>query len=82
MLITYKSNENNGLSVINLAFYPVHQPDNPILAGVVEPGMVFSVESYVGARNGHEGFKLEQQILVTENGSELLSDMEFKDYLL
>jgi Xaa-Pro dipeptidase len=37
------------------------------------------VESYVGAPGGREGVKLEQQILVTEDGSELLSDMEFEE---
>jgi Xaa-Pro dipeptidase len=42
-------------------------------------GMVFCIESYVGATGGVEGVKLEQQILVTENGFELLSDLEFED---
>ena len=50
--------------------------------GIVETGMVMCVESYVGATDGHEGVKLEQQVLVTESGCELLSDMEFEDYLL
>ncbi len=50
--------------------------------GIVEPGMVLCVESYVGAAGGHEGVKLEQQILVTETGCELLSDMEFEDDFL
>ncbi len=50
--------------------------------GVVEPDMVVCVESYVGAPGGREGVKLEQQILVTESGFELLSDMEFEEELL
>lgn len=50
--------------------------------GLVEPGMVFCVESYVGAPGGAEGVKLEQQILVTETGIELLSDLEFEEALL
>ena len=50
--------------------------------GLVVPGMVFCVESYVGAPGGREGVKLEQQILVTETGVELLSDLEFEDALL
>ena len=41
--------------------------------GVVEPGMAFTVEAYVGARSGGEGVKLENQVLVTENGPELLT---------
>ena len=38
--------------------------------GVVEPGMVFTVEAYVGSRQGGEGFELEQQVLVTERGGQ------------
>jgi Xaa-Pro aminopeptidase len=41
--------------------------------GVVEPGMVFTVEAYVGARTGGEGVKLENQVLITERGPELLT---------
>jgi Xaa-Pro aminopeptidase len=50
--------------------------------GELEAGMVFCVESYVGAPGGREGVKLEQQILVTENGHELLSDLAFDANLL
>jgi Xaa-Pro dipeptidase len=50
--------------------------------GLIVPGMVLCVESYVGAPGGREGVKLEQQILVTEDGSELLSDMEFEERML
>lgn len=42
--------------------------------GVVEPGMVFCVESYVGRQDGGEGVKLEEQVLVTESGHEVLSN--------
>jgi len=41
--------------------------------GVVEPGMVFTAEAFVGAKWGGEGVKLEQQYLVTESGPELLT---------
>jgi Xaa-Pro aminopeptidase len=41
--------------------------------GVLEPGMVVCVESYMGHHGGHEGVKLEEQILVTEAGNERLS---------
>lgn len=47
--------------------------------GELQAGMVFCIESYVGATGGSEGVKLEQQILVTESGFELLSDLEFED---
>ena len=38
--------------------------------GVLEPGMVVSVESYVGRLGGREGVKLEEQLLITERGHE------------
>ncbi len=41
--------------------------------GVLEPGMVVCVESYVGRHGGHEGVKLEEQVLITETGHECLS---------
>ncbi len=41
--------------------------------GVVEPGMVIAVEAYVGPRDGAEGVKLEEMVLVTETGTELLT---------
>ena len=50
--------------------------------GVIEPGMTLCVESYMGAANGSEGVKLEQQILVTETGTELLSKFPFEEDLL
>lgn len=50
--------------------------------GIVEPGMVFCIESYVGEPGGREGVKLEQQILITETGYELMSDRDFEDRLL
>jgi Xaa-Pro aminopeptidase len=50
--------------------------------GTIVPGMVLCVESYVGSPGGREGVKLEQQILVTENGCEILSDLEFEESLL
>ena len=42
--------------------------------GVVEVGNVFSVESFVGRRGTGEGVKLEDMIVVTESGPELLTD--------
>ena len=46
------------------------------------PGMVFSLESYIGAVGGPFGVKLEDQILVTETGPEPLSTFPFEDELL
>ena len=50
--------------------------------GVIEPGMTLCVESYIGEEGGSEGVKLEQQVLVTDNGVELLSRFPFEDALL
>ena len=41
--------------------------------GVLEAGMVLTVESYVGPYAGGQGIKLENQVLVTDNGPENLS---------
>ena len=41
--------------------------------GALEPGMVLTVEAFVGSRRGGEGVKLENQVLVTEAGPELLT---------
>ncbi len=49
--------------------------------GVIEPGMTLCVESFIGAHDG-EGVKLEQQLLVTETGTERLSGFPFEDALL
>jgi len=50
--------------------------------GEVLPGMTLCMESYIGEDGGAEGVKLEQQILVTETGTELLSLFPFEDALL
>lgn len=50
--------------------------------GVVAPGMTLCCESYVAAEDGIEGVKLEQQVLVTESGFELLSTFPFDEALL
>ncbi len=42
--------------------------------GELREGMVLCVESYAGEKGGREGVKLEQQILVTDAGPELLSE--------
>ena len=41
--------------------------------GMLEPGMVLCVESYIGRLGGREGVKIEEQVLVTETGNEQLS---------
>lgn len=48
----------------------------------LQAGMVLSVESYIGAVGGAEGVKLEEQILITEGGPELLSNFPYEEGLL
>ena len=36
--------------------------------------MVLSVEAYVGSRDGGEGVKLEEQVVITEQGCELVAE--------
>ena len=50
--------------------------------GVLEPGMVLSAEAYVGAVGGPFGVKLEDQVLITEDGPETLSRAPFDERLL
>jgi Xaa-Pro dipeptidase len=50
--------------------------------GALEPGMTLCVESYIGEEAGGEGVKLEQQLLLTDTGTELLSSFPFEDDLL
>jgi Xaa-Pro aminopeptidase len=51
-------------------------------AGVLQPGMVLSVESYIGEKGGQEGVKLEEEVLLTETGTEIISRFPFEEELL
>ena len=50
-------------------------------AGEIEAGMVFSVEAYVGVEGDDEGLKLEEQVLVTPAGVEILSRAPHDEHL-
>jgi Xaa-Pro aminopeptidase len=50
--------------------------------GVVEPGMVLAVESYVGEVDAPDGVKLEEMILVTEHGTRQLTRFPYEEELL
>jgi Xaa-Pro dipeptidase len=50
--------------------------------GMLEPGMVLCVESYIGRLGGREGVKIEEQILITADGSEKLSGFPLDARLL
>lgn len=50
--------------------------------GVIEENMTLCVESYIGRDGGAEGVKLEEQLLVTADGIQLLSSFPFEEELL
>ena len=60
--------------------YPTIMFDNHH-QGEVTSGMVFSIEAYVGAEDEDEGLKLEEQVVVTPDGVELLSHAPHDDRL-
>ncbi|MFP4266987.1 MAG: M24 family metallopeptidase [Spirochaetaceae bacterium] len=64
--------------------YLYHHADFPDAGydGVLLPNMTICVESYIGEEGGKEGVKLEEQLLITQTGSELLSDYPFEEDLL
>ena len=50
--------------------------------GALEPGMIMTVEAYIGADGGKVGVKLEDQLLITETGHENLTTYPFEERLL
>jgi len=64
--------------------YLYHKTDFPDAGydGEILAGMTICVESFIGEAGGREGVKLEQQVLVTETGIELLSRFPFEEALL
>jgi Xaa-Pro aminopeptidase len=47
--------------------------------GVLEPGMVMCIEALIGVADGRECVKLEEQVLVTREGRELLSSYPLEE---
>ena len=64
--------------------YLYHRADFPSSGydGEILPGMTLCIESFIGKERGREGVKLEQQVLITETGVELLSRFPFEEDLL
>lgn len=50
--------------------------------GVLEAGMVVSVESYIGEVGGPEGVKLEEELLITATGTRRISRFPFEEELV
>ena len=49
--------------------------------GVIEENMVLCVESYIGHDGGHEGVKLEEQVVMTASGARIMSKSPLIDVL-
>jgi Xaa-Pro dipeptidase len=67
--------------------YPTVPYPDDLLPGTpvddtLEPGMVICVESYAGRLGGREGVKLEEQVLITDTGHEVLSSYPWDERLL
>jgi len=45
----------------------------------MKPGMTICVESYLGPDGAREGVKLEEQVLITETGIEMLSTLPLEE---
>jgi len=60
---------------------PAHRGPNHY-DGKLEPGMVVTVESYMGPKGERDGVKLEEQVLVTEDGHEMLTSFPLEAALL
>jgi Xaa-Pro aminopeptidase len=48
----------------------------------LESGMVICVEAYIGCEGGTEGVKLEDQVLITDNGYENLTHFPFENKMI
>jgi Xaa-Pro aminopeptidase len=60
---------------------PLFRSENPYDC-TLEAGMVVCIESYMGPRGERDGVKLEQQVLITAEGYELLTDYPYEESLL
>lgn len=59
-------------------FYPFEdQSTSAKTSETIEPNMVICIEFYAGEEGGLDGIKLEDQLLVTENGTENMSQYPF-----
>ena len=48
----------------------------------LQPGMILCIESYMGAVGERDGVKIEQQVLVTDDGHEMLTSYPLEEELL
>ena len=84
----YQANRGSALHGIGLADEYPSLPNLQDIASLAEPdarieaGMTLCVESYIGAEGGTEGVKLEQQVVITPQGTQLISTFPFEDDLI
>lgn len=62
--------------------YPLLTDTNPKVDGVLEPGMVMCVEAYATKEGVAEGVRLEEQIVIRDDGYEVLTTYPFEEELL
>ena len=60
---------------------PLFKGENPYDCEL-QAGMVVCIESYMGPNGERDGVKLEQQVLITEDGYQLLTQYPFEESLL
>lgn len=48
----------------------VHSLEHPI---TIEPGMVFALETYCAASDGHSAARIEEEVVVTASGVEVIT---------
>jgi len=59
----------------------VQDAESSAYDGVLEENMTICIESYIGEEGGTEGVKLEQQVLVTPSGCQILTTFPFDEKL-
>lgn len=73
----------HGVGLVDEWPFIAPDPDDPIAQdGTLLPGMTVCIESYIGEAGGKQGVKLEQQVLVTRTGHEVLSTFPLESLLL
>ena len=57
----------------------VHSLEHPI---TIEPGMVFALETYCAASDGHSAARIEEEVVVTEDGNRIITKFPAEELLV
>jgi Xaa-Pro aminopeptidase len=57
----------------------VHSLEHPI---TIEPGMVFALETYCAASDGHSAARIEEEVVVTEDGNRIITKFPADELLV